>query len=80
MVGITITQEIKTQFEERITLLKNKINYLEKQRNDVKVKNNAFATHERLRLINPDWGMTMICHKNELILRESILEDAVVVD
>jgi phage shock protein A len=80
MIGITITQEIKAQFEERITFLKNRINDLEQERNSVKVKNNAFATHERLKSINPEWKMQMMCHKNELYFREDVLKDAVIVD
>ena len=80
MIGITITQEIKIQFEERITFLKNRINDLEQQRNSVKVKNNGFATHERLNSINPDWRMQMTCHKNELYFREDVLKDAIIVD
>lgn len=80
MKGITITQEIKIQFEERIAFLKNRINDLEQQLNGVKVKNNAFATHERLKSINSEWKMQMMCHKNELNFREDILKDAVIVD
>ena len=79
MVGITITQEIKSQFEERITFLKNRINDLEQQRNGVKVKNNVFATNERLKSINPDWRMQMTCHKNELSFIKDVLKDAVIV-
>lgn len=78
MKGITVTQEIKNQLQERIDFLKNKINYLEEQRNSAKVNNNGFATHERLKSINPDWRMQMTCYKNELYFTEDILKDAVV--
>ena len=80
MIGIAITQEIKAQFEERITFLKNRINDLEQERNSVKVKNNAFSTNERLKLINPEWKMQMMYHKNELDFREDVLKDAIIVD
>ena len=80
MKGITITQEIKSQFQERINFLKKRINDLEEQYNSAKVKNNAFSTHERLKSINPDWKIQMMCHKNELYFREDVLKDAIIVE
>lgn len=59
---------------------KNRIDELEQQRNSVKAKNNAFATSERLKSLNPDWKTQMLIHRNELCIYENILKDAAIVD
>jgi hypothetical protein len=80
MKGITITQEIKNQFDERISFLNKRLNGLEDEYKKAKVNNNAYATGERLKDINPDWKMQKIMYRNELGLREEILKDAIIVD
>lgn len=80
MKGITITQEIKNQFDERILFLNKRLNDLDDEFKKAKVNNNAYDTGERLKNINPNWKMEKIMYRNELGLREEILKDAIIVD
>jgi hypothetical protein len=80
MKGITITQEIKNHFDERISFLNHRLNDLEDEFKKAKVNNNAYATEQRLKDINSDWKMQKIMYTNELGLREEILKDAIIVD
>lgn len=72
MKGVTITNEVKNEFDDRIIFLKKRIDDLHKEFPKVK-KSGDIRT-------NFDWKTNMLCHRNELSLRESILEDAEIVD
>jgi hypothetical protein len=80
MKGITITQEIKNQFDERISFLNHRLNDLEDEFKKAKVNNNSYATEKRLKDINSDWKMQNIMYSNELALREEMLKDAIIID
>jgi hypothetical protein len=80
MKGITITQEIKNHFDERISFLNHRLKDLEDEYKKAKINNNVYATEERLKDINSDWKMQKIMYRNELGLREEILKDAIIVD
>ena len=81
MKGITITQEIKNEFDERISFLKKRLNELEEEFNMVNtIPNNSYNTSQKLKMINPDWKYEKLIHLNELSLLEKILEDAFIVD
>ena len=80
MKGVTITQEIKIEFENRIEFLKKRLNGLEQQYKNAKINKNVAWTSERLKDINPRWKMEKICHLNELSLREEFIKDSIVID
>lgn len=81
MKGITITQEIKNEFDERISFLKKKLNELQEEFNTANtIPTNSYNTLQKLKMINPDWKYEKLIHLNELSLREKILKDAVIVD
>ncbi len=80
MKGITLTQEIKVEFENRISFLKKRLNELEQQYEKAKMNNNVAWTTERLKEINPDWKIEKLCHINELNLREEIMRNSIFID
>jgi len=81
MKGMTITQEIKNEFDERISFLKKRLNELQEEFNmGNTIPNNSYNTSQKLKTINPDWKCQKLIHLNELSLREKILRDAVIVD
>jgi len=72
MKGITITKEIKCQFDERIDFLKKRIEDLNQEFPEIK----RLGGQRELF----DWKTEKLCHGNELYFRESILKDAKIVD
>lgn len=81
MKGITITQEIKNGFDERISFLKNRLNELQEEFNTANtIPNNRFNTEQKLKMINPDWRCEKLIHLNELSFIEKILKDVFIVD
>jgi len=72
MEGITITNAVKAQFDERIEFLKTRIDALHKEFPQVKKSGDTIR--------NFDWKTQMLCHRNELSLRENILEGAKIID
>lgn len=81
MKGISITNEVNKQFEERILFLNKKLNELQDQFKQANtIKNNAFNTHENLKFINPNWKMQKLIFLNELTLRKEFLKDSTIIE
>ena len=79
MKGIIITKEIKYQFEERISFLKEKLFILQEEFNQVNtIQSNRYNTVQKLKMINPDWKTQKLLYTNELVLWEEILKDVIV--
>jgi len=79
MAEIILTKDKKNHFEERISFLKKKLSDLQDQFNKANtIPSNRYRTHQRLKIINPDWSWQKISYSNELSLLEGILKDSVV--
>lgn len=72
MKGIIITKEIKLQFDERIDYIKKRLEDLQKEFPRIKREQNQRDIF--------DWKIAKLCFRNEIAFRESVLEDAKIID